>query len=59
MDTIKMRMKYQRETKGTYIYANDKDDAPIPTLYIKKSAFAEDEPPASIRIVITEPASNA
>lgn len=50
---IVTRMKLTRETKGTYVYSNDADDAPIPTLYIKKGAF-EGEAPKKVRIVIAE-----
>lgn len=48
-------MKHSRETKGTHVYANEADDAVIPTLYIKKSAFEKDkEPPATITVDIKE-----
>ena len=33
-----------RETKGTFVYSDPKDNATIPTLYIKKSAFPEGAP---------------
>ena len=42
-----------RDTKGTYVYKNGDDSAPIPSLYIKKTAFTGDAP-ESIKITIEE-----
>ncbi len=50
---MKTTLKHDRETKGTHVYKNDADDAPIPSLYIKKSAF-KGEPPPSLTIDIKE-----
>ena len=36
---MKTTLKLDRETKGTYVYKNENDDAPIPSLYIKKAAI--------------------
>jgi hypothetical protein len=41
---MKTKLKLERDTKGTNVYKNDSDDAPIPSLYIKKSAFKGDAP---------------
>lgn len=41
---LSTQLKKERETKGTFVYKNDEDNAPIPSLYIKKSAFKGDAP---------------
>lgn len=41
---MKTKLKHDRETKGTHVYKNDEENAPIPSLYIKKSAFKGDAP---------------
>jgi hypothetical protein len=41
---VKIEMKLGRDTKGTYVYKNDSDDASIPSLYIKKAAVKGDAP---------------
>lgn len=41
---MKVTLTHERETKGTHVYKDDKDDAPIPSLYIKKAAFKKDAP---------------
>ena len=52
---MKTTLKLGRETKGTHVYKNDDDDAPIPSLYIKKSAFKDPEsPPKTITLEIKE-----
>jgi hypothetical protein len=38
------KLKLGRDTKGTFVYKNDSDDAPIPSLYIKKSSIKGDAP---------------
>lgn len=50
---VKTTLKFERETPGTYVFSNSKDNTPIPTLYVKKSAF-EDEPPKRIVVTIRE-----
>lgn len=40
-----------RDTKSTYVFKNDSDDAIIPSLYIKKSAFTG-EAPKTITVTI-------
>jgi hypothetical protein len=37
-------LKQGRDTKNTFVYKNETDDAPIPSLYIKKTAFKGDAP---------------
>lgn len=51
---MKTTLKLDRETKGTQVYKNDDEGAPIPSVYIKKSAFKTDEAPKSITIEIKE-----
>lgn len=41
---MKTTLKLERDTKRTNVYKNDEDDAPIPSLYIAKSAFKGDAP---------------
>ena len=50
---FKTKLMKSRDTKGTYVYKNDDQDAPIPSLYIKKSAF-DGEAPESITVEVTE-----
>ena len=48
---MKIEMSYKKSTKGTHVYESSKPDTPVPTLYIRKSAFTKDAPP-SITVVI-------
>lgn len=41
-----------KSTKGTHVYSNKDDDAPIPSLYIKRSAAGGDSPWQEIEITI-------
>lgn len=41
---LKVKLKHDRETKGTHVYKDAADKAPIPSVYIKKSAFKGDAP---------------
>lgn len=50
---MKTKLRKDRETKGTFVFKNDEDNAPIPSLYIKKSAF-KDGAPNEITIEIKE-----
>lgn len=52
---MKTTMTWERETKGTHVYKNDSDDAPIPSLYVKKAAFGDKKTaPKSLTIDIKE-----
>lgn len=51
---MKTILKFERDTKGTNVYKNDDDDAPIPSLYIKKTAFGKKDPPKSITVEIKD-----
>ena len=50
MKTIEMKLT--KSTKGTHVYGDDSENAPVPTLYIKKGALP-DKPPAKITVVIS------
>jgi len=45
----------RKSTKNTYVYSDDREDAPIPSVYIRQSAFSTDEPPLSITLTLTIP----
>lgn len=49
---IKTTLTKDRDTKGTFVFKNGDQGAPIPSLYIKKSAFPDSEAPDSIEIII-------
>ena len=42
-------MKHIKSTKGTHVYSDDREDAPIPTLYIKRAALPN-PPPTEIEV---------
>jgi len=50
---MKTTVTHDRETKGTHVYKNPADDAPISTLYISKVAF-KGEAPRTLTIDIKE-----
>lgn len=41
---LKVKLIYKKSTKGTHVYGNDEPEAPIPSVYIKRSAFSGDLP---------------
>lgn len=45
-------MKRSKETKGTFVYTCDDEDAAVPTLYVKKHAF-DDKAPKVIKLTIS------
>jgi hypothetical protein len=49
---FKTKLTKARDTKNTFVFKNDSDDAPIPSLYIAKSAFGG-EAPESITVEVT------
>lgn len=51
---MKTTLTLERDTKGTNVYKNDEDDAPIPSLYIKKHVFGKKEAPKKITVEIPE-----
>lgn len=50
---FKTKLTQSRDTKNTFVFKNDADDAPIPSLYIAKSAFDGDAP-KSITVSVDE-----
>lgn len=50
---MKQTLIYKKSTKGTYVFGSDKQDAVIPSLYVRKHAF-KGEPPKGIEITIKE-----
>lgn len=51
MNEKKLNMTLTKSTKGTHVYGDTDADAPIPTVYIKKTALP-DPPPPQIKITI-------
>lgn len=51
---MKVKMTLGRDTKGTFVYKDESDDAPIPSLYIKKSAVKKGDAPKAITVEIAE-----
>lgn len=49
---LKVKLKYKKSTKGTFVFGNDDESAPIPTLYIKRSAISGDSVPKVIILTI-------
>lgn len=50
-NTIKLH--YERSTKGTHVFSchpSVQQTASIPSLYIRKSAFADRNPPAEVNV---------
>ena len=47
----KIKMNWSKSTKGTHVYANDELDAPISSVYIKRSGLPS-EVPATITLTI-------
>lgn len=48
-------LTHNRETKGTHVYKDADDAAPIPSLYIAKEAFKDPaKPPPQLTITIKE-----
>lgn len=41
---LTLTLTYSKSTKGTHVYKDACDDAPVPSLYIRKSALAGDRP---------------
>lgn len=52
---IAAEMEFTKSTKGTHVFTDSNENAPVTTLYIQRSAFQGD-PPANITLNITEAA---
>jgi len=50
--TIKVPMTFERSTKGTHVFTAEDENAPIPTLYVRKSGFDNGTPPESVTVTI-------
>lgn len=50
---VEFEMELARETKGTFRYESDEEDAPVTTLYVRKSAFDGAAAPQTITLTIT------
>lgn len=48
---VQIEMTFKKETKGTYVYENSEEDAPITVLYVKKAPF-KGKPPETISVTI-------
>lgn len=44
-----MTLKFEKATKNIYVFAALKDDDPIPTVYVRKSAFQKQ--PEKIKLI--------
>lgn len=53
MKKIELVLQKVKETKGTYVYGDSKEDAPIPSVYIKKTAF-EGNAPKTLKLTLQE-----
>jgi hypothetical protein len=51
--TFTTTLTLTKSTKGTHVYGNSDEGAPIPQLYIKRAALS-DEPAAAVEVVVTE-----
>lgn len=47
---MKVELQHERDTKGTRVFTSQDEDAPIPTLYIRKPAA--NDLPDSITVTI-------
>lgn len=54
MAGIKVTMRKARETKGTWMYAEEGDNVKIGTLYVKKSSLPDLNNAETIEITVTE-----
>jgi hypothetical protein len=52
MKPISVTLALGKETKGTYRYENNETDAIISTLYVRKEAFENGNPPKMIRLAV-------
>ena len=46
-----LTLMLQKSTKGTHVYGSLADDAPIPSVYIKKAALPT-TPPGTLRVTL-------
>jgi hypothetical protein len=48
---VSIPMSLTKETKGTFVFAADRDDAVVTTVYVRKAAFP-DGAPAAITLTV-------
>lgn len=53
MKQIKTVLTFDRSTKGTHVFKDDADNAPIKSVYIQRTGI-EGNPPAKITITVEE-----
>jgi len=51
MATQELKLILTKSTKGTHVYGTSEDEAPIPSVYIKRAALPS-PPPASIVLTL-------
>lgn len=51
MKQIKVRLEFVKSTKGTHVYGDKSDNAPITSLYIQRSGV-DGEPPKAIAVTV-------
>lgn len=49
---MKVTLKFDRETKNTFVFKDETLGSLIPTLYVGKSGFDNEKAPASIEVTI-------
>ena len=54
MKTISVTLEKSRETKGTYRFDSADPNAPITSLYVRKSAFSDGTVPKRIVLTVDE-----
>lgn len=50
---VTVEMTFKKDTPGTFVYANEDENTPIPTLYIRKGAFKGSAHPETITVTVT------
>jgi len=50
---VTVSLLHTKETKNTYRFDSPEDDCPIPSLYVRKSAFKGGTVPESITVVVS------
>ena len=50
--TLSLELKFDRSTKGTHVFTSEEENAPIPTLYIRKSGFENGTVPETVTVTI-------
>lgn len=48
----RVELGYKKETPGTFVFTNEDHDCPIPSVYIRKTAFKGAKPPEAITLTV-------